>query len=106
MISRPSYTVILGNNIVIDCDYSATPDATAIRWEKIVNTQTTTIAVTSTNKYSGATLTNPSLTITGTSTDDQAFYRCVVANTVGEGQSNQVYLYVTGSKYPWLHIYT
>ncbi|OWF56211.1 Titin [Mizuhopecten yessoensis] len=97
VISRPSYSFVLGETAVIDCDYSATPDATSIYWNKIVNTQTTRIVVTQTNKYSGATLTNPTLTITGTDSSDQAFYRCVVGNSVGEGQSTQAYLYITGN---------
>ncbi|XP_060079143.1 hemicentin-1-like [Ylistrum balloti] len=97
VISQPSYSVVIGDTIVIDCDYSSTPDATSIYWNKIVNTQTTRITITQTNKYSGATLTNPSLTITGTDSSDQAFYRCVVGNNVGEGQSSQAYLYVTGN---------
>ncbi|XP_033753605.1 hemicentin-1-like isoform X5 [Pecten maximus] len=97
VISQPSYTVVLGETVTIDCDYSSTPDATSIYWNKIVNTQTTRITVTQTNKYSGATLTIPSLTITGTDSSDQAFYRCVVGNSVGEGRSTQAYLYVTGN---------
>ncbi|XP_069133964.1 serine-rich adhesin for platelets-like isoform X37 [Argopecten irradians] len=97
VISQPSYTAVIGESVTIDCDYSSTPDATSIYWNKIVNQQTTRITVTQTNEYSGATLSNPSLTISNTDRDDQAFYRCIVTNDVGEGQSGQVYLYITGN---------
>ncbi|XP_033751318.1 hemicentin-1-like isoform X3 [Pecten maximus] len=97
VISRPSYSFVVGETAVIDCDYSASPDATSVYWNKIVDTQTTRIDTFNTNKYSGSTLANPSLTITSTDSSDQAFYRCIVGNSVGEGQSNQAYLYITGN---------
>ncbi|XP_021345496.1 hemicentin-1-like, partial [Mizuhopecten yessoensis] len=97
VISRPSYSFVLGETAVIDCDYSSSPDATSVYWQKIVDTQTTRINTFNTNKYSGSTLSNPSLTITNTDSSDQAFYRCVVVNSVGEGRSNQAYLYITGN---------
>ncbi|XP_060068235.1 hemicentin-1-like [Ylistrum balloti] len=97
VISRPSYSFVVGETAVIDCDYSSSPDATSVYWNKIVDTQTTRISTLNTNKYSGSTLANPSLTITSTDSSDQAFYRCVVVNSVGEGRSNQAYLYITGN---------
>ncbi|XP_069133480.1 hemicentin-1-like isoform X12 [Argopecten irradians] len=97
VISKPSYSFVVGETAVIDCDYSSSPDATSVYWNKIVDTQTTRIETFNTNKYSGSTLANPSLTITNTDSSDQAFYRCVVVNSVGEGRSNQAYLYITGN---------
>ncbi|XP_069133862.1 hemicentin-1-like isoform X4 [Argopecten irradians] len=97
VISKPSYTVVVGQDVTIDCQYTASPDATSIKWRKIVNTQPSDITITGNAKYSGGTLTSPSLVIRTAANTDQAFYQCFVTNSVGEGQSSTAYLFVTGA---------
>ncbi|XP_033751405.1 hemicentin-1-like isoform X2 [Pecten maximus] len=97
VISKPSYTVVIGQDVTIDCDFTASPDATSIKWRKIVNDQPSDLTLTGNVKYSGGTLTSPSLVVRTTVATDQAFYQCVVTNSVGSGESTTAYLFVTGA---------
>ncbi|OWF35465.1 Hemicentin-1 [Mizuhopecten yessoensis] len=97
VISKPSYTVVTGTDINIDCDYTASPAATSLKWKKIVNTQSSDVVLTGSTKYSGGTLASPALVIASAVAADQAFYQCVVTNSVGDGLSTTAYLFVTGA---------
>jgi hypothetical protein len=52
-----------------------------------------------TNKYSGVSLGNPSLTIINANEADSAVYKCYGTNLVGTAESQQTQLSVIGSKY-------
>lgn len=77
---------------------TATPAATSIVWQKYINSQPVTIDMNN-NRYTGGTTTNPSLTISSVTQDDQSQYICQAINSVGTGTSNQVYLTVTGGRF-------
>ncbi|XP_033758139.1 hemicentin-1-like [Pecten maximus] len=95
-VGSSTYTVIIGNTITLTCSYTSSPTATALRWQKIVNGVASTITIDGT-KYGGGTLSSSNLTIATAASSDQAYYKCVVTNSVGEGSSSQTYLYVTGN---------
>ncbi|XP_069115359.1 hemicentin-1-like isoform X2 [Argopecten irradians] len=95
-VGSSTYTVVIGNTITLSCSYTSSPTATALRWEKIVNGAASTITVDGT-KYGGGSLSSSNLTINTAAASDQAYYKCVVTNSVGEGSSSQTYLYVTGN---------
>ena len=80
---------------------SANPLQTVVFWQRIVNGQPTSINFNS-NKYSGSTVSNPSLTIFSTVSEDIGVYRCLATNVVGTGQSQDTTLTVDGGK--WIAI--
>lgn len=92
-----SYSVDFGSSITIECQITATPGVTSVSWSRIINGQTTTITISNNNKFSGGTVSNPSLTITGADNSDEGFYICSASNSVGTGQSQQRFLDVIGS---------
>ena len=47
-------------------------------------------------KYSGATVSNPDLTIAKAERDDEGYYICFATNSFGTGQSVNVFLDVVG----------
>jgi hypothetical protein len=61
---------------------------------------------TNTNKYSGSTVSTPSLTVLNADQNDEANYVCFAVNSVGTGQSQQTFLDVTGSKFQLIEILT
>jgi hypothetical protein len=50
------------------------------------------------NKYSGSTVSTPSLTITNAQNSDEGNYVCYATNLAGTGSSSQTFLDVVGSK--------
>lgn len=52
----------------------------------------------SSNRYTGSSVSNPSLTITNTVAGDIGDYKCYATNSVGTGESAQTLLNVVGSK--------
>ena len=90
-------SVKVGNPVTITCTVVATPSATTIVWRRNINNQATTLDITI-GRYSGGTISNPSLTINSVVQEDQGQYTCQAINSVGTGSSNQVYLTVTGGK--------
>jgi hypothetical protein len=80
------------------CTITSNPTHTSVYWQRISNGVTQTITVTNNNKYSGSSVTTPSLTIFNTDSNDEGDYICFATNSVGTGQSSRGTLDVTGSK--------
>lgn len=97
LIPDSTYSVVTGSDITIPCTVSATPSATTVSWQRIVNSVTTTLTIDG-SKFTGGSVATPSLNIKDTDNSDQGFYVCSATNIVGSGQSSQSYLTVTGSK--------
>ncbi|XP_052077938.1 receptor-type tyrosine-protein phosphatase T-like isoform X2 [Mytilus californianus] len=83
-MERSIYTVREGMNVTLSCTPGvSTTNITSIWWEKKwVNTQFVFIGH-NMNKYSGGNLSIPNLTIKKVYQQDQAVYRCNVANMFG-----------------------
>lgn len=96
-IPQPQYSLTVGNNIVLECTVDANPAHTNVMWRKIVNGQPTEITIGT--RFSGSTVSNPSLTINNAQSSDAGYYVCYASNSVGTGQSAQTYLNVVGSKF-------
>lgn len=92
--------MILGNTITLDCQIDATPRGTVVFWRRVINKQLTNIDLGTNNnkKYSGSTVSTPSLTITNAQNSDKGNYVCYATNLAGTGSSNQTFLDVVGSK--------
>lgn len=98
-IQQSQYAVTIGQTVTLGCTVTGSPAATNVYWQKTVNNVVTTISSsTNTNKYSGSTVSTPSLTIVNADQSDEATYVCFATNGVGLGQSTQTFLDVTGSK--------
>lgn len=98
-IAQSSYSVNIGNSITLFCTVSATPPEFNVYWTRAVNNQQEeVISTTNSGKYSGSTVSSPSLVIFNTDLNDIALYRCHAENSVGIGQSNTTTLTVVGSK--------
>lgn len=96
-IGSTSYSVNYGNSITLVCTVTSNPVHTSVTWNKIQNGVSTTISVNS-GKYSGGTVSQPSLVINNAGNSDEAFYICSATNSVGKGQSSQTYLDVVGGE--------
>ena len=81
-------TVIIGDQVDISCNVSGSPSATSVTWTREVNGVTTTLNLATNSRYSGGTVTTPTLTIVNVQTSDEGKYRCSATNTVGTGQSS------------------
>ncbi|CAC5377793.1 unnamed protein product [Mytilus coruscus] len=92
------YTIALGNSITLTCTVFATPSATSVQWNRITNNVPVAINVASNpTKYSGATVSTPSLTISNSVESDEGYYTCQATNSVGTGTSTQTFLNVQGT---------
>ena len=91
-VSSTVYHVNIADNVTMYCNVSGYPNVVAMSW------QSNTTGLTS-NRHSGATLSNPSLTISNVNVPDGGWYVCTATNIVGIGRSMPVYLNVTGGKF-------
>ncbi|CAG2194109.1 HMCN [Mytilus edulis] len=92
------YTVVIGNSITMTCSILATPSASSVQWNRMINNALDAINVTSNlTKYSGATVSTPSLTIYNCDEGDEGYYNCQATNSVGTGTSTQTFLNVLGT---------
>ena len=91
------YSVNIGSSVTLECTVVASPTHTTVYWERNVNGVSTRIT-TGTGKYTGSTVSNPSLTVNNADNSDEGFYICFATNSVGTGQSSNTYLDVLGSK--------
>uniref|UniRef100_A0A8W8KZ99 Ig-like domain-containing protein n=1 Tax=Magallana gigas TaxID=29159 RepID=A0A8W8KZ99_MAGGI len=96
-IPQSTYNVSFGDPITIPCNVTAVPTATNVSWVKTSNGVSVTLdPATQPSKYSGSTVSNPSLTISSTNLTDEGNYVCSASNTVGTGSSNAAFLDVIG----------
>ena len=91
-------SVNVGNSITLQCTVIANPAATTVMWQRIVNNAAVNVDM-SNPRYSGSTLSSPSLVISNSAATDEGYYICLARNSVGTGQSQQTYLDVVGSKF-------
>ncbi|XP_041372116.1 titin-like [Gigantopelta aegis] len=75
-----------GTAVNISCSIDAKPDITQIRWLQVTTDKTEVVKVT--GRLSGATVTNPNLTITPLQPEDSGEYLCEAVNSEGTGFSN------------------
>ena len=95
-----TYSVNVGSSVTLQCVVSANPQHTTVYWKKVVNGVPTNVNLaTANNKYSGSTVTSPSLVINNAVVADEGYYVCYADNSVGTGQSSQTFLDVVGSKF-------
>ncbi|CAC5377795.1 HMCN [Mytilus coruscus] len=99
-ITKSQYSVTVGSSVIMVCTVSANPVHTLVYWQKDVNGVATNINLSQTSKYSGSTMTSPSLTILNAVIADQGYYKCSAQNSVGTGTSSQIFLDVSGTANP------
>jgi hypothetical protein len=99
VLNRNNYIVGYGDRVTIGCTVSSNPAHTSVYWQRIRNGVTQTITLSSNIKYSGSSVTTPSLTILNVDDNDEGDYICYATNSVGTGQSSRGTLEVTGSKF-------
>ncbi|XP_052106699.1 hemicentin-1-like [Mytilus californianus] len=95
-ILSTSYSVNVGNFITLQCIVIANPTATSVTWQRYINNVATDISMSS-GRYGGSSVSSPSLVISNTAISDEGFYICTATNSVGSGQSPQIFLDVIGS---------
>ncbi|CAC5377805.1 unnamed protein product [Mytilus coruscus] len=97
-VTLSNYNTNIGGTVILGCTVDATPAATNVYWQRIVNNQQQNIDTTSSNsQYSGSTVSNPSLVITNAQSLDEGNYICYATNSIGTGNSQQTYLNVLGN---------
>jgi hypothetical protein len=96
-IPQSSYSVEFGNTVTIPCAVSANPQVTSITWQRTSGGITQTLVIGNVARYSGGTVTTPSLTITNAQLEDEGNYRCIASNGMGTGQSGLALVNVVGS---------
>lgn len=74
---------------------------TKVEWKRDIGGTVTIIGPnTNTNKYTGSTVSIPSLTILAAELADTGRYTCTATNSVGTGESTATTLTVMGSRFP------
>ncbi|XP_052103319.1 hemicentin-1-like [Mytilus californianus] len=95
-IQSNSYSVLLGQTVTLVCTISADPNATSVRWYKVINGVLTSLSINA-MKYNTPTVSSPNLIINTAAQSDDGYYVCTATNIVGTGTSSQTYLTVTGN---------
>ncbi|KAH9489928.1 hypothetical protein Btru_038472 [Bulinus truncatus] len=89
-VSNTNITKNAGETIVLTCTVNSFPPITKFYWLK---SDTTVINCTvNPSKYSGGSITNPTLVINNASSSDISNYTCVAENSAGTGRSNPVFV--------------
>lgn len=99
VVTLPNYAVDFGRQVALGCTVTANPAHTSVNWKKIKNGVSTDIEMANSGKYSGSSVSSPSLVINNANLDDEASYVCYATNSIGTGQSTSTVLDVVGSKY-------
>ncbi|XP_052103257.1 hemicentin-1-like [Mytilus californianus] len=97
-VTLSNYNTNIGGTVILGCTVDATPAATNVYWQRIINNQQQSIDTTSSNsRYSGSTVSSPSLVITNAQSLDEGNYICYATNSIGTSNSQQTYLNVLGN---------
>ncbi|XP_071174278.1 neural cell adhesion molecule 1-like isoform X2 [Mytilus edulis] len=90
VVEPDNANVILGNNRTISCTLSGQPSAQDITWYFTPTNESKNEICPRNNaaKYSGGTISDPSLTILNFQTSDSGAYECSATNAAGTGNSN------------------
>lgn len=97
-VGQSAYNGDYGQSVTLVCSVSANPTETRVYWRRLQNGQMNDLSLQS-GKYSGSTVGQPSLTVSGLDLSDEGFYQCFAENSVGTGSSQQTFLDVIGSEY-------
>jgi hypothetical protein len=95
--TQTTVDVLQGSSVTLDCSYTAYGLATSVEWEFIDTSSSITNAITqNTNlqKYSGATVYLPSLTIYNFASTDVGQYKCTATNDKGRGEGSNIQLLI------------
>lgn len=98
-IAQSSYSVNLGGAVELVCIVSADPPVSSITWARTINGVTSTLNIGSLARFTGGTVSNPSLTILNAQASDEGTYVCSAQSSAGTGQSGSTTLSIVGSKY-------
>lgn len=93
-IYRPDFA----DPVTLECRITGAPSATRVYWTFSQQGESAIEISTSSGKYSGSTVNNPSLTISNTDLTDEGTYYCWAVNAFDTTQSNPTTLDVIGSK--------
>lgn len=103
LIDKPELTIsstttifsgVIDDSIKMPCSYITNPNATEVKWKKIVENVSNTILTIDGYKYVGGLLHQSDLYIYSLDASDNGFYQCLATNQVGTGESNIVQLIV------------
>ncbi|XP_052061302.1 hemicentin-1-like [Mytilus californianus] len=95
-VKQSVYTVNHGSFVILECTVTANPTHTTVQWYRIVNGNPVSVDISKSDKYSGSTVSNPSLTVLSATNADEGNYVCSATNSVGTSQSSQTFLDVLG----------
>jgi hypothetical protein len=87
------YNVIEDHNITLSCNVSGVPDVYDVSW-----TMDTTSGSVNSDRLTGGTITDPSLTVGDTELGDTGWYTCSATNLAGTTYGKPLHLNVTESK--------
>ena len=96
-VTRDAYSVDVGGSVTLQCSVTADPVHNNVYWRKVDGGTETSITIDN-SKYTGSTISNPSLTINTVTFNDTGTYYCYASNSVGTGVSTQVIVAVSGGK--------
>ena len=99
VVTLTNYNVDIGSSVTLGCVVTSNPAHTTVYWQRIDSNGAGSTINLNTGKYSGSTVSSPSLTISNAALTDEGNYRCYATNSIGTGQSQNTYLDVIGSMY-------
>ncbi|XP_052061392.1 basement membrane-specific heparan sulfate proteoglycan core protein-like [Mytilus californianus] len=92
-VPTSAYIVNVDSSITLACEVTADPTHNSVYWQKVIEGNTETIAING-GKYSGSSVSNPSLTISNTQLSDTGSYYCYSTNILGTGSSTRIIMAV------------
>ncbi|XP_063442781.1 hemicentin-1-like [Mytilus trossulus] len=98
-VDSKNYISIFGDNVTLKCSVKSDPPHTNVYWKHSNDGRNTSNLNQRATGTEGITLQNPSLIIGKTNFAHSGYYTCVASNEIGEGNSESIYLNVTGD-YP------